>query len=288
MDAIPNYLQIFLRMRPAAILLHGAAATNPRFKGTGCSGQWGSPKELRASGAPLKQAVDGRRLRRYMLAPKRPTPVRRRVQGDPTLCEGDQLLVGCVYQGGWWAAHALCRLLPIMFHCSIRLKLEFVRDAAWRLKGRRERRRWRLRFWAVAMRACKRWVVFSRAFLISVDVWCSLRSAGGGILERTGRYFTGVGRRQPLTILKVSLRVTSSFFFTWVLLHHAGAAYSAAPIDECEGACSESEYVCELPRMNQQDGRRRLFLDATLPRSASMCYLKVSCLSSFTLREIGG
>ena len=23
--------------------------------------------------------------------------------------------------------------------------------------------------------------------------------------------------------------------------------------DECEGACSESQYVCELPRMNQQD-----------------------------------
>ena len=86
------------------------------------------------------------------------------------------------------------------FHCSIRLKLEFPRDAAWRLKGWRERRRWRPGFWAVAMRACKKWEVSSRAFLTSMDVWCSLRSAGGAIPERTGRYFTGVGRRQPLTI----------------------------------------------------------------------------------------
>ena len=252
MDAIPNYLQIFLRMRPAAILLHGAAATNPRFKGTGCSGQWGSPKELRASGAPLRQAVDGRRLRRYMLAPKRPTPVRRRFKVTHSL-RGRSAPGGMCVPGGWWAAHALCRLLPIMFHCSIRLKLEFVRDAAWRLKGRRERRRWRLRFWAVAMRACKRWVVFSRAFLISVDVWCSLRSAGGAIPKRTGIYFTGVGRRQPLTILKVSLRVTSSFFFYVGAPAPCWGSIFCSAIDECEGACSESEYVCELPRMNQQD-----------------------------------
>ena len=67
-------------MRPAAILLHGAAATNPRFKGTGCSGQWGNPKELRALGAPLRQAAERRRPHRYMLAPKRPTPVRRRLK----------------------------------------------------------------------------------------------------------------------------------------------------------------------------------------------------------------
>ena len=285
MDAIPNYLQIFLRMRPAAILLHGAAATNPRFKGTGCSGQWGSPKELRASGAPLKQAVDGRRLRRYMLAPKRPTPVRRRFKVTHSL-RGRSAPGGMCVPGGWWAAHALCRLLPIMFHCSIRLKLEFVRDAAWRLKGRRERRRWRLRFWAVAMRACKRWVVFSRAFLISVDVWCSLRSAGGGIPERTGRYFTGVGRRQPLTILKVSLRVTSSFFLRGcsctMLGQHILQRYRRV-----RGRLFGVWVRVWAPQNEPARRRRRLFLDATLPRSASMCYLKVSCLSSFTLREIG-
>ena len=103
MDAIPNYLQIFLRMRPAAILLHGAAATNPRMKGTGCSGQWGSPKELRASGAPLRQAVDGRRLRRYMLAPKRPTPVRRRFKVTHSL-RGRSAPGGMCVPGGWWAA----------------------------------------------------------------------------------------------------------------------------------------------------------------------------------------
>ena len=95
--------------------------------------------------------------------------------------------------------------------------------------------------------------MFSRAFLISVEVWCSLRSAGGAIPERTGRYFLGVGRRQTLTILMVSLRVTSRFFF--YLGAHApcwGSIFCSA-IDGCEGACSESEYVCELPRMNQQD-----------------------------------
>ena len=199
-------------MRPAAILLHGAAATNPRFRGTGCSGQWGSPNEVRASGAPLRQAAEGRRPQRYMLAPKR-----------PTLCEGDQLLVGGLYQDDGELHRLYIVSCQSCFHCSIRLKLEFARDDAWRLKGRRERRRWRLRFWAVAMRACKRWEVFSRAFLISVDVWCSLRSAGGAIPERTERYFTGVGRRQPWTILMVSLRVTSRFFYV-----DAEAAYFVA------------------------------------------------------------
>ena len=133
-------MQIFLRMRPAAILLHGAAATNPRFKGTGCSGQRGSPKELRASGAPLRQAAEGRRPQRYMLALKRPTPVRRCFKDWwPTLCEGDQLLVGCLYQGDGELHRLYIVSCQSCFHCSIRLKLEFARDAAWRLKGRRER-----------------------------------------------------------------------------------------------------------------------------------------------------
>ena len=148
------------------------------------------------------------------------------VQGDPLSAREisswwDVCARGMVNCAGFVVSCQSC------FHCSIRLKLDVARDFAWRLKGRRERRRWRPRFWAVVMRACKRLEVSRRALLTSVAVWCSLRSAGGAIPERTGRYFTGVGRRHPLTILMVSLRVTSSFF-TWVLLHHAGAAYSAA------------------------------------------------------------
>lgn len=44
--------------------------------------------------------------------------------------------------------------------------------------------------------------------------------------DRIGRYFTDVGQRQPVIIF-VSLSVMSSFP-VWVLLHQAGAAYSAA------------------------------------------------------------
>ena len=130
-------MQIFLRMRPAAILLHGAAATNPRFKGTGCSGQWGSPKELRASGVPLRQVAEGWRPQRYMLAPKRQTPVRRWFKVTHSLREisswWDVCTSGMVSCTGIIVSYQSC------FHCSIRLKLEFARDAAWRLKGRRER-----------------------------------------------------------------------------------------------------------------------------------------------------
>ena len=114
----------------------------------------------------------------------------------PSLCEGDQLLVGCLYQGDGELHRHYIVSCQSCFHCSIRLKLEFARDAAWSTRERNVYRRWRLRFWAVAMQACKRWwEVFSRAFLISMDMWCSLRSAGGAIPERTGRYFNRVGRR---------------------------------------------------------------------------------------------
>ena len=78
------------------------------------------------------------------------------VQGDP---------LSAREIGSWWDLFVPGRMVSCAgfivscqscFHCSIRLKLEFARDAAWRLKGRRERRRWRPRIWAVAMRACKR------------------------------------------------------------------------------------------------------------------------------------
>ena len=225
-------------MRPAAILLLEGAATIPRLLGHGLVRLvWdpiGGPSLVHSdrmwsavcSGAPHRQAAEGLRPQRYMLAPKRPTPVRRRFKVTHSL-RGRSAPGGMFVPGRMVNCAGFVVSCQSCFQCSIRLKLDVARDFAWRLKGRRERRRWRPRFWAVVMRACKRLEVSRRALLTSVAVWCSLRSAGGAIPERTGRYFTGVGRRHPLTILMVSLRVTSSFF-TWVLLHHAGAAYSAA------------------------------------------------------------
>ena len=146
------------------------------------------------SGAPHRQAAEGRRPQRYMLAPKRPTPVWRWFKVTHSL-RGRSAPGGMFVPGGMVSCTGFIVSCQSCFHCSIRLKLEFARYAAWRLKGRRERRHWQPRFWAVAMRACKRWEVSSRAFLTSMDVWCSLRSVGGAIPERTWRYFTEVGRR---------------------------------------------------------------------------------------------
>ena len=67
------------------------------------------------SGAPHRQAAEGLRPQRYMLAPKRPTPVRRRFKVTHSL-RGDQLLVGCLCQGGWWTVQALSSLAN---HASI-------------------------------------------------------------------------------------------------------------------------------------------------------------------------
>ena len=102
----------------------------------------------------------------------------------------------------------------------------------------------------------------SRALLTSMDVWCSLRSAGGAIPERTGRYFTEVGRRQPLTILMVSLRVTPccTMLRQHILQHYRrvrGRLFG--------------KYLCELPRKNQQDdveGYSLLPLCHAVPRCA--------------------
>ena len=44
--------------------------------------------------------------------------------------------------------------------------------------------------------------------------------------DSPGRKSIGVGRRQPVIILSVSLRAVSSFPVC-LLRHHAGAAYSA-------------------------------------------------------------
>ena len=201
------------------------------------------------SGAPHRQAAEGRKPQRNMLAPKRSTPVQRRFKVTHSL-RGRSAPGGIFVPGRMVSCTGFVFSCQSCFHFSIRLKLEFARDAAWRLKGRRERRRWRPRFWAVAMRACRRWEVSDRAFLTSMDVWCSLRSAGGAIPARTGRYFAGVGRRQPLTILMVSLRVTSSFFYVGAPAPCWGSIFCSA-IDECEGASSESTCVSSPGRTSK-------------------------------------
>ena len=116
----------FLRMRPAAILLHGAAATNPRFPGTDWSGQWGSPKVVRAwytligCGPP---SVQGHRTGR-LLRGGGPSGTcchrndRLQCGGGSrwlTLCEGDRLLVGCFCTREDGELCRLYRLLPIRF-----------------------------------------------------------------------------------------------------------------------------------------------------------------------------
>ena len=93
--AIPHDLQIFLCMRPAAILLHGAAVTNPRFPGTGWSDQWGSPN---LGGPSLRSATQtgcwGAEV--HVGAETTDSSAEAVQLRWHTLCEGDQLLVGCL------------------------------------------------------------------------------------------------------------------------------------------------------------------------------------------------
>jgi len=56
---------------------------------------------------------------------------------------------------------------------------------------------------------------------------CSLRRWADGLLESTGKSSLRVGFRHPEMMRNVSFNATSSFL-VWVLLHQAGAAYSAA------------------------------------------------------------
>ena len=193
--AIPNDLQIFLHMRPAAILLHGAAATNPRCPGTGWSGQWGSPKEVRASGAPLRQAAEGQRPQRYMLAPKRPAPMRRRFKVTHSLRgrsapRGMFVPRGMVSCTGFISSPAnYVSIAPLRWSWSLLGMLlgDWTVDERVSVGGRGYRL---LQCEHVNGERC----LVLRAFLINVDVWCSLWSAGGAIPERPGRYVTGVGR----------------------------------------------------------------------------------------------
>ena len=152
-------MQIFLRMRPAAILLHGATATNPRFKGYGLLRSVGEPKGAPSIRSATQTGCWGAEASAVHVGAETTDSSVEVVQGDP-LSAREISSWWDVCTSGMVSCTGIIVSYQSYFHCSIRLKLEFARDADWRLNGRRERNvglRWWLRFWVVAMRACKRW-----------------------------------------------------------------------------------------------------------------------------------
>ena len=109
------------------------------------------------------------------------------------------------------------------------------------------------------MSLCREWVGSSRALFTRRWMWCSLRSVAGAMPESsqsTGRNSVGLGLRQPVMILRVSLSAVSSFFVC-VLRHQTGEAYSAvlytrarAPVRRVMGLA---------PRLNLLDGAEGCF-----------------------------
>ena len=133
---------------------------------------WGPPVHLQAvrgqgtsnrtwcavcSGLPQTQVAEGRRPQRCMLALRRPTPVRRRFSVTQSLrrrrVPGGRSSPGAM--PSWVGLSVSCQSV---FHCSRMLKLECLRVAACRLKGRRERRRLSPMSPAAPMRLCRRGV----------------------------------------------------------------------------------------------------------------------------------
>ena len=76
--------------------------------------------------------------------------------------------------------------------------------------------------------------------------------------DNTGRNSVGVGFRQPVTILMVSLRVMSSFLACALRLH-AGEAYSAALYTRARAPVLKVEGLA--PHDEPASRRRRLFLE---------------------------
>ena len=160
----------FFRMRPAAMLRCAGAAAIPQLLGMGWSGLCGVPRMVRAWYIPAQcgplSAQERHtdmllrswghsgtcRPQRYMLAPKRPTPVRRPFRVTHSLL-GRSAPGGMVLPGGMVNCVGFVVSCQSFCHFSIRWKLEAASNPAWRLKGRRERRRWRPRFWALETRA---------------------------------------------------------------------------------------------------------------------------------------
>jgi len=108
----------------------------------------------------------------------------------------------------------------------------------------------------------------------------TIQSRAAGVMpDSTVRNSIGVGFRQPVTILKVSLRVMLSFL-ACRLWYHAGEAYTAALYTRARAPVPKFEELD--PHVEPTSRCRRLFLEDTLARSYSSCYLYVPCLSSFT------
>ena len=207
----------------------------------------------------------------------------------PTLYEGDQLLVGCLYQVDGELHRLYIVSCQSCFHCSIRLKLEFAIGMLlgdWTVDERVSvggRGFGLLQCEHVKGERC----LVLRAFLINVDVWCSLRSAGGAIPERPGRYVTGVGRRQTIDYSHGFGESNIQFFLRGCSCTMLGQHNILQRYRWVRGRLFGIWVRVWAPQEEPARRRRRLFLDATLPRSASRCCLKASCLSSFTLREVG-
>ena len=212
--------------------------------------------------APYEQAADGRSPQRYMLALNRPTPVRSRFRITQTFrgrsAPGGNVVSGCLSLVG----RGVC--CQLVLHDWRVLCPEPCQAAAWLEKGRREGRRLRPSWCDSRMKLCRRWVGSSRALFTSRWVWCSLRRVAGPMPENTGRNSVGVGLRQPMIILRVSLSAVSSFFVC-VLWHQTGEAYSAelytrarAPVRRVVGLAPQAEAARLLGR--------RLFLEDTLAR----------------------
>ena len=81
------------------------------------------------SGAPHRQAAEGLRPQRYMLAPKRPTPVRRRFKVTHSL-RGRSAPGGMFVPGRMVNCAGFVVSCQSCFQCSIRLKLDVARDFA--------------------------------------------------------------------------------------------------------------------------------------------------------------
>ncbi len=168
------------------------------------------------SRAPHWQAADCRSPQRYMNAPKRPTPVRRRFKDTHSFfgssAPGGRAVLGAMFR---CAGRDTC--CQSVIHDSQMSNCEFTSLAACREKGWRDFKRcWPRRF-DCSTKSWSRWLEDVKALVTRVWVWCSLRRGAGAMPESTERSSVGVGRRHPVISLMVSFSVTSNFF-TWELL----------------------------------------------------------------------
>ena len=106
----------------------------------------------------------------------------------------------------------------------------------------------------------------------------------GAMPASIGKRSVGVGRRHPVTILMVSLRV-ASIFYECVLRHHTGVAYSAVVYTSARGLVRS--VLVLAPQDAPARHLSRLFRDVSLAQGASVCCLYARCRSSFTPKYVG-